>query len=384
MKSKHEDHLENQQTENTVDAARPPQINLDRNQDRVFFEDLDIPDDLELFEDIASEEEINKLAEDIEKSLAETCGECTVKDRYRDKIKLKLKSLEKSKRLLQKLVKEKTLLLEDAREKLSKKTEENIVLCTKLETKLISEALESWEPEVQVVELKCPICDEKYSTNQVLKTHIDLKHTKYKCKQCNLTFPNKVGHDVHMKKKHSPNFRCEMCDTNLGSKYHLERHVSQVLTTENQVQCIVCPFSDSNEDVVIKHLDQDHFKFPERSSNIHKTISHPCKNGVYCTYLRENRCIFSHDNHVKAQEQVTHRMPKRPQEQEWQEFRNRKTMSFNKPIPSGHQGNESTKGVLACKFGDKCNKGRFCAFRHREFGKYRLVFSSNQSKNRRV
>ena len=381
MKSKHAEHQEDQQEENPVDAARPPQINLDLNQDRAFFEDLDIPDDLELFEDIASEEEIGKLAEDIEKSLAEICGECSVKDRYTDKIKLKLKALEKSKRLLQKLVKDKTLLLEDAREKLSQKTKENVVLSTKLETKLISEALQSWEPEVQVVELKCPNCDEKFSSNQELKTHIDLKHPKHICKQCNLSFPNKVGHEVHMKKKHSLNFKCEMCEINLGSKLCLERHVSQVHTPENQVHCIMCPFSDSNEDVVIKHMDQDHF--PEKTSYTHKTISPRCKNGVKCTYLSENRCKFSHDNHAKSQEQVTHRMPKRPQEQEWQEFKNRKTKSFNKPVPSGQQGYVPTRGVLACKFGDNCNKGRFCAFRHREFGKYRLVFPSNQSKNKR-
>ena len=134
MKSKHGHQQDIQLLDNTLDAARPPQINLDPNSDRVFFEDLDIPDDIELFEDIASDEEIARLPEDIESSLAEICGECSIKDRYVNKIKLKLKAFEKSKRL---------------------------------------------------------------------KTHIDQNHFKYICKQCNISFPDKIGHDVHMNKKHS-------------------------------------------------------------------------------------------------------------------------------------------------------------------------------------
>ena len=394
IKSKHGEQQDNQQLNNTIDAARPPQINLDVNQDKAFFEDLDIPDDLELFEDIASEEEIIKLAEDIENSLAEMCGECSIKDRYVHKIKLKIKAFEKSKRLLQKLVKDKNLLLEDAREKLAKKTAENVALNVKLETKLVSEALESWEPEVQVVELKCPKCDNKFSSNQELKMHIDQNHFKYTCKQCNIIFPNQIGHDVHMKKKHSQNFQCEMCDTKLETKYSLERHISQVHTPVNHVQCIMCPFSDKNEDIVIKHMDKTHFNIPNKTKYTNKTDSFPCKNGVTCTYLRDNRCKFSHENdynshnsHNKVRmvnhDLPTNRVPKQPQEQVWQEVKRRQNKSDTRKSPSEQQRHVYSSEVVACKFGDSCDKGRLCSFRHRDFGKYRLVFPSNQSRNRK-
>ena len=108
---------------------------------------------------------------------------------------------------------------------------------------------------------------------------------------------------------------------------------------------------------VNEHLDDDSLKKGQEDTK-------ECRNGISCNYLRQNRCKFYHE--VAVQVQKVHTPNK-----EWQTAQTRKQKQQENRSQLKQAGHSATKSatinaVKWCINGRNCNKGKFCAFRHKE------------------
>ena len=116
---------------------------------------------------------------------------------------------------------------------------------------------------------RCNACSTSYHSNKELEKHMD-KHHAGDCSKCHTTF--KSQEDIY---KHANTcseviepFMCEKCNRELISKAGLEKHMERC-----QVE--------------------------ERPAKNNKTKQQPskekCTNGPKCRFLKEDRCLFAHN-----------------------------------------------------------------------------------------
>ena len=82
--------------------------------------------------------------------------------------------------------------------------------------------------------LKCDFCENTFSDNNNLKTHIKNIHSdegkRQNCSQCKLTFANTTNLKRHLKTIHEgkKDFQCGFCPKNYAAKCDLKRHEMNV------------------------------------------------------------------------------------------------------------------------------------------------------------
>lgn len=181
----------------------------------------------------------------------ENCDDCSNKDGEVKRLIKKHKALDNSKRFLQKKCKDLKNELLNSRNLLEKITKENVVLKQQLNTEVASTVnnVDEDQPTVKCnycnfssrtasilmkhtnsEHFKCKECEEVYKTEQQLKLHIENIHIttpKPKCADCNITFPNSIGFDVHMQKKHQKRFQCHICKDTFSIKNQLKNHMTR-------------------------------------------------------------------------------------------------------------------------------------------------------------
>ena len=79
----------------------------------------------------------------------------------------------------------------------------------------------------------CSICGKFTVSSQKLAQHMYRTHpkvpNKFKCSQCNASFPYKCILDQHTKRTHSCNvFKCILCNKDFGREDNYKRHCAQV------------------------------------------------------------------------------------------------------------------------------------------------------------
>ena len=262
----------------------------------------------------------------------------------------------------------------------------------------------------------CEPCRMIFPNRKTLDLHLKKKHSKkYVCQVCKETFEHKADMMKHMKDKHTEKkteeekFKCVICDYMEDSEDDLEKHITSVHNKEGSnenieiINCPLCDYSGDTDEQVIKHLEEVHelyddpkprkinkpcryfrqnrcskgleCKFTHQENPGNKTKltensdkSNMCKNGLKCTYLKQNRCDFYHEIAAQPRQQIIHH-------RSYNEVSDPRTHSAN-----AHKPNGPKTQVKMCRDGHNCDRARSCSFRHYTPAHYDVNFIQRSSK----
>ncbi|XP_050518870.1 zinc finger protein 883-like [Diabrotica virgifera virgifera] len=87
---------------------------------------------------------------------------------------------------------------------------------------------------------KCGRCESEFTSNYSLMEHMQESHTKYKCNQCDVTFPYKQNLDIHNSHLHvtEGEFLCNECGKTFTKLTNLRSH--ETVHKEARFVCSVC------------------------------------------------------------------------------------------------------------------------------------------------
>ena len=81
---------------------------------------------------------------------------------------------------------------------------------------------------------ECESCDKRFSSNNVLNTHVKTVHEKnitwFKCEKCNTDYKRKEYLDRHLRTVHvnEVTYPCKICDETFYTKHRLRLHEIKV------------------------------------------------------------------------------------------------------------------------------------------------------------
>ena len=171
------------------------------------------------------------------------------------------------------------------------------------------------------------------------------------------------------------------------------------------VKCPLCDYSGDTDEQVIKHLEEVHelvddpkprkinkpcryfkqnrcfkgveCKFTHQENNENKIKhaenndkSNMCKNGLKCTFLKQNRCDFYHEIAAQPRKKMSNN-------KSHNEVSDPRTHSTN-----AQQSNVSLTQVKLCRDGNKCDRSRSCRYRHYNPDHYKVDFIQRSSNKR--
>jgi hypothetical protein len=290
---------------------------------------------------------VEQMVETVRRPLS--CVECFVGKEENKRMNCSLKDAKKLKLVAENKLKESTSQLEECRDLLNKLTEENEILKQKLRTEQSIETINSSlattnnsvEQQIHKCDkcdyeakninelnghkkfehLRCMKCHKPFFSEQHLKSHIDNVHSpaiKPKCLECKIYFPNTIGYDVHMEKKHTKRYKCsimmgpgKMCAETFRKNQHLKDHKTKSHYDKPKIECTLCGHKTTTGEEMNKHMQSNihlsvktkKFKCVQGGQitsnnemlNAHKNSEpRPCRNGDTCKLLRNNRCQFYH------------------------------------------------------------------------------------------
>ncbi|CAG9840426.1 unnamed protein product [Diabrotica balteata] len=101
---------------------------------------------------------------------------------------------------------------------------------------------------------KCRRCKSKFSTNYYLMQHMQESHTKYKCNQCDVTFPYKQNLDEHSRYLHKTEeqFLCNECGKTFTKICNLKVH--QTVHKTGKYVCSTCGKVFKKRENLNKHV----------------------------------------------------------------------------------------------------------------------------------
>jgi uncharacterized C2H2 Zn-finger protein len=293
--------------------------------------------------------EVNKTLEETVGLLQKTMEENdNLKEANKDVIKVDNKSEE---------IKQLKLKLQQLEDNIRTKDTE----IKSLKSKQKEENVKSIDGNKKNEECRCKRCGKVCKTERLLRDHIKENHnnTTIPCTECTAKFTVRHALRQHMSTVHNEkelmanytdvvSYKCNVCEKLYESRRDLTSHINK---DHIDVDCTKCLTTFKSWDDVYKHANMCSELTPVIKCNncnrellnksalrSHKTECHgreevaTCRNGDSCRFLRNNRCNYYHA--VARQ-------------------------------PSGGQVRPvSTPGVQLCRYKDRCNRGRFCPYKH--------------------
>ena len=229
-----------------------------------YFGDLDIPDNIDDFLQEAMEEhELRELAEEIDPSCT-NCSDSLTREKIMNK---RLRALQNSKKLLQKLNKDKSIELSESRLLLERTIKEN----TKLKMEKIANVPKpsTSEEDMQVVGgVPCTYCDYVANSMTELNSHFG-KHHKLSCTKCDEKFLHKNSLEAHTKEKHGnksiikttfKGYVCDVCKKVSKTKETNIEHAKSHQKDNSVVvhECPLCHYVTKDSEEVDVHMKQKH------------------------------------------------------------------------------------------------------------------------------
>ena len=179
---------------------------------------------------------------------------------------------------------------------------------------------------------KCTICNLNNFNSETLANHIREVHPDSKpvCIKCKLKFPNKIGYEVHIYKKHNKKFQCPLCNKGTSDLLKLKNHMKEkhsekeapaqeeTITIEdvpvNHVECFICGHTDINQEELNKHMEIKHIQEVQtlkckkcnyeanniNSMKVHETsMAHNMSSNIsQCRWARQGKCMFRHEKEI--------------------------------------------------------------------------------------
>ena len=281
------------------------------------------------------------------------------------------------------------------------------------------------EGHIRFKHLMCQTCNKNFPNVEDFKSHMTTSHTdgiwhkKKKCGLCKRLFSNWTLYEGHIKKHQCIRITCTNCQETFVTKAIAVEHNKNCIK-ETKFNCHKCEFKATTEEQVSNHLDEVHLKGFETITNMNKSIKEKekvidciyncdfnagteeevarhidivhlekdvteptttpntekntqsikeCKNGLSCKFLKQNRCMFYHEEAAQSEGQWEVVRPRR--QQQGRNIDNEARISGR---GSSHRVHSIT--VKWCRDGDKCRKGYrmsngkmwSCAFRHQTLG----------------
>ena len=293
-------------------------------------------------------------------------------------------------------------------------------------TSMLETVLEETTLEIKTLKEDIKTKDALLVTSQSKKTAQTVKNTSRKendleislekCKVCGFSSNSRVVMNKHMESKHScvKVFKCLMCPLLSKSKQsfmeHKAKHQKELDVITMKDVCKDCNISFGSREDYLEHLLEKH-RNRENSSGTSKTNhvqeTEECQNGPSCKWLKNNRCMYEHQEqpwktvhtkkkrqqpkqqHQQKEPQQQEKHPRRQTQQNKSECRNGPTciyLKYNKcsfahksarpqaghgarearqhPRSGAQQHGGSITQLKQCKFGSRCDRGRNCGYLH--------------------
>ena len=163
----------------------------------------------------------------------------------------------------------------------------------------------------------CTICDNKFTSETEMDSHIDMVHKtipqnhlkntgnlkkeggsqyKFQCIACKFTTTNDRSMRMHKKAIHSETqkpYKCEQCNTTLRNKGELLKHTK---TKHQDVKCIICGFTAVSPSYLKSHIKRKHnkdtYQCDECQENMKSKISLINHKRKHLVTFKCNMCDF--------------------------------------------------------------------------------------------
>ena len=113
--------------------------------------------------------------------------------------------------------------------------------------------------------LMCDTCGRAFSSNQILKQHVSVKHEGFRenCEFCDKTFTNKTGLQLHVRSIHDGiTVTCDQCGKEYQSKDTLQKHIKAVHEGLKDYVCKYCSKGFGHSGTLHSHVRAVHLKEP--------------------------------------------------------------------------------------------------------------------------
>ena len=234
----------------------------------------------------------------------------------------------------------------------------------------------------------CDQCDTKFRTKEMLSNHIAECHKNstekapnktvlYMCNVCEQTFSNIKSLEDHLTKNKCKEIKCNKCSKLVLTKNDLINHLKKdhgqpplIQIDDHIYKCNVCNKTFESKNELKNHLTENICPHPPTSTvehngnasnnnnnnqlNNHMYRLRECRNGMECRFLKNNKCKFYH---AVAEQPANDNV-------QWQQVNNQRRQNSRHSSHHVQQTRVSSVGVQWCRYGNRCNRGRFCPFRH--------------------
>ena len=163
---------------------------------------------------------------------------------------------------------------------------------------------------------KCHMCEETFSSKAALRNHVrnHLMNTEeYICDLCNKKFNSLDDAQAHASKpcghiresgirvennkelEDSIEYDCTMCKTIFKSQSDYYEHANKCDQVIEPLICEKCNIELISKAGLKKHTEKCKAKSTNKTSSNRVESAEACHNGPDCRFLKQNRCLYHHD-----------------------------------------------------------------------------------------
>ena len=110
----------------------------------------------------------------------------------------------------------------------------------------------------------------------------------HRCNACSISFSDNDALEKHMEEEHQ--IDCTLCQATFKKKEDVYSHANNCSKVIAPLMCNKC-----NIELISRAGLKRHIEKCQKSQSSKKNMGDACTNGPDCRFLRENRCLYDHD-----------------------------------------------------------------------------------------